>query len=142
MKQGSLPPLTLCALAIKWRAIGLILLGLARAASRLDKTGGRGGWPLARMLQSLAHVALHEMSAELFESYAAHPAENETEADTLAYLLQIRAALMALALFARKLMLQLAGRCPPGFAMGGQYARLVCRAGTAPIYALPFLDSG
>ena len=104
--------LSYAARLLKWQAFGFALVALGRAIVRAERTHGRGAWQMAIHLEIAAAAAAHELGAELSGALTAAP-DNEDEMAALEHLAFIRTLFLVLALFARNMRTQLAGRGAP-----------------------------
>ena len=104
--------LSYAARLLKWQAFGLALVALGRAVVRAERSHGRGAWEMAIHLDIAAAAAAHALGAELSDALTAEP-ENEDEIAALEHLVFIRTLFLVLALFARHMRAQLAGRGAP-----------------------------
>ena len=104
------------ALLAKWQMFGFALVALGRAIVRGERMRVRGAWEAAHHLEVVAHVAAHELSADLDAALAEGVPADEGAIAALEHLAFVRTLLLVLALFAQHMRLQLAGRgaaCAP-----------------------------
>ena len=112
MTEVKRPFFSAAAQLLKWQIFGFALVALGRAIVRAERTHGRGAWQMAVHLEIAAAAAAHELGAELSGALTAAP-DNEDEIAALEHLAFIRTLFLVLALFARHMRAQLAGRGVP-----------------------------
>ena len=98
----------------------------------------RGKW--RSIWKLLARSAAHDISAELCEAYADAPPASEEDIAALEHLTLIRTVYLVLALFARHMMFQLAGRGESNL-LCAEFTPGIARAMIAKAHPPTYLDS-